>query len=77
MSIEEHPETLPNGKLISRAGAAEWLGLTRKTLNCWNAAGKHDEYFRKIKIAGRVYYLTEDVMRFQNDRIAAAFPDWV
>lgn len=77
MSINEHSETLPNGMLISRKGAAEWLGLKRKTLNCWNASGKHDEYFKKIKIGGRVYYRTEDVLRFQNDQIAAACPDWV
>jgi hypothetical protein len=59
----ENIRILPCG-LISRNDAAEYLGLKPNTLATWNSHGKHEEYFEKKFIGGRVFYDFEKVKSF-------------
>lgn len=59
----EEINVLPSG-LVSRNDAAKFLGLKPKTLACWNSSGRHDRYFKKKMIGGRVYYDFETVKSF-------------
>ena len=56
---------LPDGR-ISRKNAAIYIGVSPDTLRVWNSTGRHDHYFKKIKIAGRVYYDFSKVQEFCN-----------
>jgi excisionase family DNA binding protein len=51
------PETSSN--LLTRAQAAEYLGLKEQTLAVWAATGRHNLTF--VKIGGRVRYLRADL----------------
>lgn len=55
--------TFPDGR-ISRSEAAKYIGIKSQTLSSWNSRGIHDEYFKKIVIAGKVYYSFESVEKF-------------
>ena len=59
----ENIRILPCG-LISRNDAAKYLGLRPNTLATWNSAGKHEEYFEKKFIGGRVFYNFEKIKSF-------------
>ena len=63
---------LPDNR-IDRKNAAAYIGVKVNTLNVWNSIGKHDEYFQKIVVAGKVYYDFDNVKAFcERDRKNAA-----
>lgn len=59
----ENIRVLPCG-LISRSDAAKYLGLKPSTLATWNSFGKHEEFFKKKFIGGRIFYDFEKVKSF-------------
>lgn len=50
----------PDGR-VTRADAAYFIGIKPSTLRTWNCKGVHDDYFKKIVIANKVYYDFERV----------------
>ena len=51
---------LPDGRL-TRRDAANYLGLTEKTLAMWKLNGKGP---RSVKVGSRVFYYRDDLDRF-------------
>ena len=49
---------------ISRKEAAKYIGVKPETLSAWNSRGVHDEYFRKIIVANRVFYDFDKIKNF-------------
>jgi transposase-like protein len=49
---------------ISRAAAARYIGVSANTLRAWNCAGRHDAFFKKHTVAGKVYYKFDLVKAF-------------
>jgi hypothetical protein len=49
---------------ISRATAARYIGVSANTLRAWNCSGKHDRFFVKHIVAGRVYYQFDLIKAF-------------
>ena len=71
--INPHAEYNVSGAgLISRKNAARYLGLSPKTLACWNSAGQHEDYFKKVILGSRVFYEFSKVTRFAEKAIERA-----
>ena len=51
---------LPDGRL-SRRDAAQYLGLSAKTLAIWGSQGRGPNF---VKVGGRVFYYLEDLQAF-------------
>jgi hypothetical protein len=49
---------------VSRADAAHYIGVSANTLRAWDCAGKHDKFFVKHTVAGKVYYQFDLVKAF-------------
>lgn len=63
MVRNETARVLPDGR-ISRAEAARYIGVSANTLRAWDVSGRHDDHYRKLTVAGRVYYRFEQIVAF-------------
>lgn len=61
-------DSLPDSARIGTPGAAEFLGLSEKTLATWRSTGRYG--LRYIKVGRCVQYRVGDLREFLNRRTA-------
>ncbi len=49
---------------MSRAEAAKYIGVAANTMRAWDVSGRYDRFFRKVTVAGRVFYRFTEIEAF-------------
>ncbi|QDG76717.1 AlpA family transcriptional regulator [Labrenzia sp. PHM005] len=60
---------IPNTHLLNETKAAEYLGLSIRTLQAWRVRGEGPVF---VKLGRAVRYRPDDLQAWVNDRIAAS-----
>jgi len=59
-------QSIPSGGLLDVGGAAEYLSLSKHTLNVWRSAGRYDLPY--VKVGSKVRYRLTDLDAFISRR---------